>query len=132
MPFVIPSEPPEAQAASAPDNIDVPHFAVPFTISTQLNGTISADVNEQDSLEDILACVQTITVCPIGAWIDQPTFGIPSPVFANTPVGTTGITQALGTWEPRAATAASEFPDEFDAATRHINVNVTPVSPDQT
>lgn len=111
---------------------NVPHFAYPFTMAAQPGtGALAANTVEQDSLDDILACVQMIVACPAGAWIDQPGYGVPSLVFSQTPVDPSGIARAIGRWEPRAAAAASEYPDLVDAATRHVQVTVAALQADQ-
>ncbi len=104
----------------------IPHLAYPLTISP----TQGAAVVEQDALEEVFACVQAIVACPIGAWSEQPTFGIPSLLFAQAPVGAEGIRQAILRWEPRADAAIIEYPDLLSAATRNVLVNVTATQTD--
>ena len=112
-------------------SITTPHFAFPIQMQTQSDGTLAVAVNEQDSLPDILACVQMIVACPIGAWVDQTSFGIPSPLFAQAPVQTAGITQAISRWEPRAVLNAQESPDAVSDAVRDIQIAISGLTADQ-
>jgi hypothetical protein len=88
-------------------------------------------VVEQDSLEDIFACVRMIVECPRGAWIDSPQFGIPSPLFAQAPVGTAGIQQAIVRQEPRASLLLSEYPDLLSPGARRVRIDVSSAPSDQ-
>jgi hypothetical protein len=79
----------------------IPHFQVPFQLVTTGNRA-GAVVVEQDTLEEIVSCVNTIVECPIGACPQLPTFGIPQPTFAQAPISTTELVAAIQTLEPRA------------------------------
>lgn len=114
-------------STSSPDVIVTPHFGWPFTFSPETG----VAVVEQDSLDEIMANVRLIVSCPLGAWLDVPSFGVPSPLFAQAPVNTSGIEQAIVQWEPRAVTTAREYPDAFNDATRNIVVNVSTAQADQ-
>lgn len=57
----------------------VPHFAIPF----RFGGNGHAEVVEQDSDEDVLACVEAIVRTPIGARAELPTFGVDDGVFSG-------------------------------------------------
>jgi phage baseplate assembly protein W len=98
---------------------DIPHFAVPFTITAA-----GANVVEQDSDEEIYGCVRNIVACPIGARSDLPAFGIPDPVFSNAPLDTESVRSALKRWEPRAETVVTESGDLLDVTIRHLRVDV--------
>jgi phage baseplate assembly protein W len=82
---------------AAVDPPDIPHFAVPFNITAT-----GADVDEQGSTEEVFGCVQNIAACAVGFRVDLPSFGIPYPDFANAPINTDAIANALRSWEPRA------------------------------
>lgn len=114
-----------------PTAAQIPQFGFPFTFAVQPDGTTDAAVNEQDSLDDVFACVQAIVACPLGAWIDNPAFGIPLPTFAQAPVSTIGIRSAVSRWEPRASLALREYPDLLDQAVRNIQVDVSTLQPSQ-
>lgn len=110
---------------------NIPHRAYPFRMVTQPDGSLAADVNEQDSLDDILDCAQAIVACPAGAWIDNLGFGVPSLAFSQTPLDADGVGRAVSRWEPRAMSAAREYPDKFDQTLRHVQVDVTTQQSDQ-
>lgn len=109
----------------------VPHISFPWRMVTQPDGSLAAACDEQDSLDEVMSCVQEITACPVGAWADNPSFGVPNQVFSQAPLDPTGITLAIQRWEPRATAAAQEYPDQFDVATRHITVTVSTAQQDQ-
>lgn len=109
----------------------VAHISFPWQMIVQPDGSLAANCDEQDSLAEILSCVQEIAACPVAAWADQPSFGVPSQVFSQAPLDPSGITQAIQRWEPRATAVAQEYPDQFDNATRHIAVTVSSIQQDQ-
>ena len=87
---------------------DIPQPLAPFQIAGGDIVTV-----EQDSAEDIGSCVYNIAVCPIGARLDLPTFGIPDPTFSPMPIDATPIVQALIKWEPRADITAKHTEDFY-------------------
>lgn len=99
---------------------DPPHFAAPFSF----NGAGVANVVEQDSVEEVAACVYNVVVCIEGQRIDEPDFGIPDPMFANAPVDITAIEDAIAQWEPRADLSLSEHGDAINAALRTVQIDV--------
>lgn len=109
----------------------IAHVSYPWRMIVQPDGTLAANADEQDSLDEILSAVAEITACPMGAWVDRPSFGIPSQVFAQAPLDPGTVTQAITRWVPDAVTVAREYPDQFDAATRHLNIDVSSTQPDQ-
>lgn len=126
MPFVIPSLPPPKTTVVGTAAV-VPHFTQPFTLSASTGAT----VDEQDTHQEVFACVVRIVSCPIGAWADRPAFGIPSPLFAAAPIDTATITNAIAVSEPRAKTIADEYPDLVSDAFRHVRIRVSPAQADQ-
>lgn len=100
------------QPTSTPD-IAVPHFRFPFSFTAE-NG---AAIVEQDSVEEILTCVQMIAACSLGACPELPTFGIPDPTFQAAPPNSDPITDAIELWEPRA------IEDAFVQAVDATNAN---------
>ncbi len=76
---------------------DIPQFRVPF----QINGSAAAEI-EQDTDEDILACVETILRTPTGTRLEHPQFGLDDPAFATQPALIEAeILEAIEEWEPR-------------------------------
>lgn len=121
MPIIVPTA-----LAAVPELPETPHFAWPFTFNAA-----GAQVNEQDSLDDVFDCTQAIVACPVGARSDLPGFGIPNPLFAQAPLDTSGIARSLTYWEPRASVAAREFPDLVNEATRRVQINVSTAQADR-
>jgi hypothetical protein len=95
---------------------DLPHIALPWTL--QRNGKVT--VHEQDSVEEIAACVVAITSCVKGQVPMLPDLGVPSPLFTTTPIDTAALVEAASAQEPRAVLAATDQPDVLNAAIRHI------------
>jgi phage baseplate assembly protein W len=99
---------------------DRPHFAFPFTRGV----TGKVNVNEQDTIEHVMACEHVIVRCPLGFRDDRPEFGWPFPVFQNAPLDLTALTEALNRFEPRGTATGHEYADEADQATRNITIQV--------
>lgn len=106
-------------SAEAGGVTDIPHFALPFQFVTP-----GAIVNEQDSLDEIAACVYAILVCPLGFRVESPLFGLPDQTFAMPAPDLDEIRDAIETWEPRAAALLEERPDLIDELVAHVEVNV--------
>jgi phage baseplate assembly protein W len=90
-------------------NPTTPQFSYPFSIDS--TGTAESNPNyglpvvvEQNSPEDVAACVANIVVCPQGSKMGDPSFGVPSVLFQTLPVNTNGILAAIQKLEPRATT----------------------------
>lgn len=98
---------------------DTPHFALPFRISGK-----AAAVNEQDSLDDIAACVQAVLLTEIGEREDEPDFGIVDRAFSQLPLDPDEVVQAVDEWESRAALLAEEDPDLLDIAVARVRLIV--------
>jgi phage baseplate assembly protein W len=75
----------------------IPHFSIPF----KFNGSV-ANVTEQDSIEEIEDCIETIIRFPIGQRPEKPDFGISDQTFATPEPDITLIAAAISEWEPRA------------------------------
>lgn len=78
--------------------VTIPHFDVPVTFQNSGMGVV-----EQDSLEEVLANVVTIVLCPVGACPQLPTFGRSDVNFAQEPVLTDDLVADIQQWEPRAS-----------------------------
>lgn len=121
MPLLVP-QPPKPQ----PLPPETPHFEYPFDFTPS-----GAEVNEQDSLDDVFDCVQAIVACPVGTRNEEPAFGIPNLLGAQAPLNVTGLERAIQRWEPRAAAIAREYPDLLNEAFRHVQINVSAVQADR-
>lgn len=84
--------------ATAPDYL--PQFDAPFRLGP--DGQPVTVV--QDSPNEIGAAVYDIMVCPQGAAVNNPDFGIPSPLFDLLDIDTAAIVAAVQQLEPRATT----------------------------
>jgi hypothetical protein len=82
-------------------NVSIPHFEWPFTTNAK-----GVTVAQQDTDQEVDTCVMAIAVCQIGAWVENPAFGIPDPTFKQVPLDLDGVTTALTHWEPRATESA--------------------------
>jgi hypothetical protein len=105
-----------APAVVVPE-LDTPHFAFPFAF--QADG--SAAVVQQDTVEEVAACVANVAICPQGFRTDQPAFGVPDPSFANLAIDTQPVEAALTTWEPRAAVSITQQDEVVSFASEAID-----------
>jgi phage baseplate assembly protein W len=83
---------------------EVPHFSLPFRfIDKQASpGTVKAvAVEEQDDVEEVLHCVETILRYPRGFRIDDPDFGTPDQLFTLGGANADEIKAAIANSEPR-------------------------------
>lgn len=76
----------------------IPHMQYPVVIAP--SGAVTV---EQDSLDDVLSCVDAIVACPAAACPELPTFGIPDVAFQGAPTDPQPVIAAIEEWEPRAA-----------------------------
>jgi phage baseplate assembly protein W len=114
---------------------DVPHFAVPFQFQFGADGFLHAAVNEQDSIEDITACVEAIVRTPLGYREELPDFGIRDQTFTEGMISGDDIIVAIAQWEPRAEILIEEddsMLDQFIAIARVTPGRVNVVSLDPT
>jgi hypothetical protein len=96
---------------------DLPHLAFPF----RLAGAHVAVV-EQDDLEHIDACCQTILRCPTSWRVDRPEFGWDFPEFRSYPIDTAPLAQALRRLEPRATPRIDQYIDSAANAAAGISI----------
>ncbi len=82
--------------------VAVPCISWPFMFTDNGPGVV-----EQGSYAEVLACVQTVVNCPVGACPELPTFGIPDPTFQPAPPNTSALLAAIKQWEPRATETAT-------------------------
>jgi len=97
-----------------------PHFALPF----RFDATGHAAVVEQDSIEDVAACVEAVLRTRPGERVEHPEFGTPDPTFAQQPLGVDATVERVADWEPRAAMLAVEQRDELDEALVRVRVSL--------
>jgi len=76
---------------------DIPHFAIPF----RFDGSRGAVVDEQDSADEIMACVETICRYTIGDRPEKPEFGLPDQTFASPTPKEELIRSTIAVWEER-------------------------------
>ena len=99
---------------------DTPHFGLPLRLGAQ--GAVN---NQQDTLDDIAACVVAILRTPLG-WRDElPTFGIPDLAFRRNPIKAEEIIAMIGSQEPRAILVAENHPSAFDALMEIVSIGVS-------
>ena len=103
---------------------DIPHFTVPFKISSIGHGTPTAEVTEQDSPEEILDCVEVVLRYETGFRIEKPDFGTPDQTFAEGVPDTRRIFEAIDAWEPRAEPVITAEVDKFDALISRVKVAI--------
>lgn len=96
-----------------------PHFNFPFALSGS-----SVSVVEQDTIDDIINCVEVALLTHVGYRPEAPRFGVPDFAFLKQPIGRDYILQILQTQEPRAALAIQESPDPFDQLIDRILVEI--------
>lgn len=98
---------------------EIPHLSVPLRLAGDRLATV-----EQDSLEEVGQCVETICRYPVGSRPELPEFGIPDFTFRPVPISPTELADAIGEWEPRATALVEETPDLFKNATEILSVEV--------
>jgi len=101
--------------------VDTPHFDFPLRF---VGG--QAAVLEQDSLRDVLVCVEIILRYPRGYRPELPAFGRPDNLeFAKGDLDLDAIAAQLAEFEPRAQTLIEEERDAFDSALRTVLLGVS-------
>ena len=100
---------------------DTPHFAIPFRWDARTGH--AAEV-EQDSIDDIAACVEAVLRTRRGERDDSPAFGSPELVFRPVPVAFGDLVEAVLQWEPRADLLVEEAPDVLDRTLTRLRITV--------
>lgn len=104
---------------STPD-VNIPHFAVPFNLSANGAATV-----EQDSTEDVAACVGAICRTPKGTRLDSPEFGIDEVVFRERGPDRESLQKTIEFWEPRAQMYIEiSRPDVLDTLYSMVEITV--------
>lgn len=104
---------------------DLPHFALPFRFSRG-----GAVVVEQDTTDDVLVCVLSILMCPLGYRAELPEFGIQDFTFTEGLIDTDVIARALAEWEPRADTLMTSSVDPIDELVQYVSIALSTRSQD--
>jgi hypothetical protein len=99
---------------------DVPHFAFPF----QFNGGSFAEI-EQDSMEDLAACVEVAILTQQGWRKEIPTFGVNDPTFEIQPLDLDKLTEEIVAHEPRAAFLFEQHPDKLNQLIADVTLKLS-------
>jgi phage baseplate assembly protein W len=103
---------------------DIPHIALPIEF---IGGTFATV--QQDTTDEVAACVAAIVSFPIGYREDQPEFGITDPSFQTRPLDTTELEEVIETYEPRAELTVSESAyDRSDPLGAEIEIEVAVIA----
>jgi phage baseplate assembly protein W len=98
------------------------HFDYPFRFSQQTN---HAAENDQDTLDDIAACVVVSILTPLGTRPEVIDFGVPDQVFELQPLLLDTITQAVSTYEPRASLMLDQVMSQQDPLVVQLSAAVS-------
>jgi phage baseplate assembly protein W len=101
------------------EDVTTPHLAYPFRMTPG-----GAVLVEQDSIDEIAGCVAAICDTPQGSRDDQPSFGIPDPLFGPVPLRTQPIVAAITVLEPRAKLTVTDSPDRAGVGARDLTILV--------
>ena len=99
---------------------DVPHLDLPFRWAS--NG--HAAVVEQDSVDDVAACVEAVVRTRPGQRDEHPNFGSPELVFSQLPINRDAYAAQIAQWEPRVNLLVEEDPDLLDATLTRLRLRV--------
>lgn len=99
----------------------VPHFDIPFRFLS----TGHAAVVDQDTLDDVSNCVETIFRTMQGERDDNPSFGIPDPSFQLQPIDLGLLVEAVLQQEPRASLVMDQAPDTFNQLVADVVARVS-------
>jgi len=113
--------PTSTPTSSVQTPVELPHFAAPFAWTDT-----GAGVLEQDTPDEIAACVFNIASCPVAFLAHDPEFGIDDLSFATLPLDIDGLVADLDRQEPRASITAIDSPDGLDVTSRAVTVDVSP------
>jgi phage baseplate assembly protein W len=100
----------------------IPHFAFParFDASGHL-ATV-----EQDSLDDVAACVEATLRTRVGERVELPQFGVFDLAFRQQPVPLEQLVAQVVAWEPRAQRLATDQPERVgEIAARVLQITVS-------
>jgi phage baseplate assembly protein W len=98
----------------------IPHFDIPL----RYNGATPAVV-DQDTVEDIINCVEVAIRTTQGQRIEIPDFGIPDLTFSQQPVPVQEIFDTILKYEPRATILIDQNPSVINQMIAEIKVRVS-------
>lgn len=81
-------------------------------------------VVEQDTTDDVLACVLAILLCPHGYRAELPDFGIDDPTFTQDQPDRNAIAAAVAAWEPRADVVMTGAHDPLDDLISYVSLRL--------
>lgn len=116
-PATPPPAAPELRPATGP--VAPVHFALPFRY---VNG--APVVNDQDSVDDVAACVEAIVRFPKGYRPEQPDFGITDPTFTQGGANVDLLHQEVAEWEERVDLAMERDPSLMSELVDRVRVTV--------
>lgn len=119
--------PSQVPPPSSVAQVITPHLAWPFAISDS-----GAAVLEQNTGQEIFACIQAIANTQLGQIPELPSFGIPDPTFSQMPPNLIGLTTAIQQQEPRATESAVVTALDDVGASWQITVTPTASTASQT
>ena len=99
---------------------EIPHFAMPFHLDPP-----HVAVVEQDTIVDVMDCVEAIVRTIVGERLELPDFGRDDWMFEVQPVPTTALQQSIAAQEPRAITTIEQYPDALDQLIAVIQIGVS-------
>lgn len=88
--------------------MNTPKLAVPFRLNAK--GT-ALEVVEQDSFEEIAACVEMTLATPLGWRLENPDFGLRDQTFGEGGADLHEIQNTISMWEPRADVLLDREPE---------------------
>jgi hypothetical protein len=88
---------------------NVPHIALPIRLTGSAQSTAFA-VNQQDTAEEVSACVAAVVSFERGSREEDTNFGIADPTFETRPIDVADIQSAVESYEPRAVVSVTEAP----------------------
>lgn len=100
---------------------DIPHLALPLRIVGERFVSV-----QQDTLDELVACVAAITAFPLGYRVERPDFGVEPMEFDARPLPTVDVEQAVEAYEPRATVSVTEQPyNPLDPGADRLRVEVS-------
>lgn len=108
--------------------VEIPHFALPFTWASSSGGPgLAAAEVEQESIDEIGACVEAVLRTVAGQRTTLPDFGRPELEFnTSAEVVRAQLAQALLDWEPRVQALIDAAPSETDNEVQVIRALIAP------
>lgn len=99
---------------------EIPHFDMPFRFE---NGTVACV--PQDTLDDVVNCVEAALRTDRGSRKELPTFGVYEMTFGQQPLDTKSTIAHILEHEPRAELVTEQHPGMFDARVAEITLSVS-------